>query len=104
MIDHYSTKPNRRPRNKRRKDYTAQTMAALKKHAAEDETVLPFVRLNWTQKEVESLLEFLREDEIKCTDAAFERLLTEAAKHKGPPKDIGAWAKKLAEETGGLND
>jgi len=37
MINHYVTKRRRRPRNKRREDYTAQTMATLKKHAAEDE-------------------------------------------------------------------
>jgi hypothetical protein len=32
--NHYVTKPKRRPRNKKRKDSSAKTMAALRKHAA----------------------------------------------------------------------
>ena len=31
--NHYVTKRNRRPKNARRKDYTAETMAKLKEHA-----------------------------------------------------------------------
>jgi hypothetical protein len=32
--NHYSTKRNRRPKNKRRKDYTAETMRKLREHTA----------------------------------------------------------------------
>jgi hypothetical protein len=31
--NHYSTKRNRRPKNKRRKDYTRETMLKLREHA-----------------------------------------------------------------------
>jgi hypothetical protein len=31
--NHYVTKRNRRPKNKRRKDYTAETMRKLREHA-----------------------------------------------------------------------
>jgi len=88
MINHYVTKRRRRPRNKRREDYTAQTMATLKKHAVEDETLLPFVRLSWTKEETEN----------------FNRLLDQAAANQGPPKDVEAWAKKIADEASKLND
>ncbi|HUO16347.1 MAG TPA: hypothetical protein VMX38_15280 [Verrucomicrobiae bacterium] len=32
--NHYVTKRNRRPKNKKRKDYSASTMAALRERAA----------------------------------------------------------------------
>ena len=34
--NHYSTKRKRRPKNKKRKDYTQATMAAMREHAAKD--------------------------------------------------------------------
>ena len=34
--NHYSTKRNRRPKNKNRKDYTQATMAAMRQHAEND--------------------------------------------------------------------
>lgn len=34
--NHYVTKRNRRPKNKKRKDYSAATMAALRERAAAD--------------------------------------------------------------------
>ena len=34
--NHYTTKTKRRPKNKKRKDIAAATMAALRQHAAAD--------------------------------------------------------------------
>jgi hypothetical protein len=34
--NHYTTKTKRRPKNKKRKDIVAATMAALREHAAAD--------------------------------------------------------------------
>ena len=37
--NHYVTKRNRRPKNKRRKDYTAETMRKLREHADNQPTL-----------------------------------------------------------------
>jgi hypothetical protein len=35
--NHYTTKTKRRPKNKKRKDFAAATMAALRQHAAAEQ-------------------------------------------------------------------